>query len=61
LKLGACRKDAHLWGQSSKEYCRIAQTYILSQALTVSYYAMKGYVAFYNQYYTLTEKQNKLF
>ncbi len=35
LKLGASCKDAYLWGRSSKGYCRVAQTYILSQTLTV--------------------------
>jgi RNA-directed DNA polymerase len=61
LKLGAKSKDAYLWGRSSKGYCRVAQTFILSQTLTVSYYKNKGYVGFYDLYYWRTEKQIKLF
>lgn len=61
LKLGASRKDAYLWGRSSKGYCRVSQTFILSQTLTVDYYRRKGYVGFYDLYHRQTEKQLKLF
>jgi len=60
LKLGAKPKDAYLWGRSSKGYCRVAQTYILAQTLTVDYYKKKGYVGFYDLYHWRTEKQLKL-
>lgn len=61
LKLGASRRDAYSWGGSSKGYCRVAQTFILSQTLTVGYYRKKGYVGFYDLYHGQTEKQIKLF
>jgi len=61
LKLGANRRDAYQWGGSGKGYCRVAQTFILSQTLTVAYYQKKGYVGFYDSYHWQTEKQIKLF
>lgn len=61
LKLGAKRRDAYQWGGSSKGYCRVAQTFILSQTLTVEYYRKKGYAGFYELYHRQTEKQIKLF
>jgi RNA-directed DNA polymerase len=61
LKLGAKARDAFLWGRSSKGYCRVAQTYILSQTLTVAYYRKQGYESFYDLYHRQTEKQRKLF
>src|SRR5690606_22705720 len=61
LKLGAKPKDAYQWGGSSKGYCRVAQTFILSKTLKVAYYRKKGYVGFYDLYYRQTEKQMKLF
>ncbi|HEY8734359.1 MAG TPA: group II intron reverse transcriptase/maturase [Puia sp.] len=61
LKLGASFKSAYLWGRSSKGYCRVAQTYILGQTLTVAHYKRQGYVGFYDIYYLRTEKQTSLF
>lgn len=61
LKLGAKPKNAYQWGGSSKGYCRVAQSFILSQTLTVAYYRKNGYVGFYDLYHRQTEKQMKLF
>lgn len=61
LKLGAHPKDAYQWGRSSSGYCRVAQSYILCQTLTVSYFRKKGYVGFYDLYHRQTQAQTTLF
>jgi Retron-type reverse transcriptase len=61
LKLGATRRDAYQWGGSSKGYCRVAQTYILSRTLTIAYFRKQGYIGFYDLYHQRNEKQTRLF
>jgi hypothetical protein len=61
LKLGAHPRDAYHWGRSSSGYCRVAQSYILCQTLTVAYFRKKGYVGFYDLYHRQTEAQITLF
>jgi RNA-directed DNA polymerase len=61
LKLGAKRKKAYEWGNTSKGYCRTAHSPILSTTLNNEYFLKQGYVGFYLHYHRLTEMQTSLF
>ena len=62
LKLGAGKQKPYEWGNSSKAYCRVANSPILCTTLNNAYFAKEGYTGFYNTYKRVTqEKQTSLF
>jgi RNA-directed DNA polymerase len=61
LKLGATKQNAIKWGQSSKGYCRIAQSPVLRTTLTNKVFEKRGYYGFYNTYHGKTTAQPSLF
>lgn len=50
FKLGANKKQAFMWGNASKGYCRIAHSPILQGLLTNTYFVKSGYEGFFNIY-----------
>lgn len=62
LKLKASKQKSYEWGNSSRGYCRVAHSLILSTTLNNAYFAKQGYTGFYNTYKRLTnESQPSLF
>ena len=61
IKLGASISKAYQWGNSSRQYCRIAHSPVLCTTLNNEYFQRLGYVGFYNYYFWKTEHQMKLF
>lgn len=62
LKLKASKQKSYEWGNSSKGYCRVAHSPILSTTLNNAYFIKQGYTGFYNTYKRLTnETQLSLF
>lgn len=62
LKLGASKRKAYEWGNSSKAYCRVAHSPILCTILNNAYFIKEGYTGFANIYKQITrEKQTSLF
>ena len=62
LQLGAKKRDARVWAWAKGSYCRVANSFILCQTLTVAYFRKQGYVGFH-EFYQLqrNDKQFKLF
>lgn len=50
FKLGANKKQAYMWGNASKGYCRVAHSPILQGILTNNYFTKQGYEGFANTY-----------
>ena len=62
LKLKASKHKAYEWGNSSRGYCRVAHSPILSTTLNNAYFRSQGYVGFANTYKSVTEQvQTSLF
>ena len=61
LELGINKQKAYEWSNSSKGYCRIAHSPILSRSLNNEYWSKHGYRGFLLTYYWRTEKQTSLF
>jgi RNA-directed DNA polymerase len=61
LKLGASKRNAYEWGNSSKAYCRVAHSPILSRTLNNQYFVKQGYIGFYNTYHLRKEAQLSIF
>lgn len=61
LKLGAKKRNAYEWGNSSKGCCRIAHSPILQTTLTNKVFGKRGYKGFYNTYHLKREAQLSLF
>lgn len=62
LKLKASKQKSYEWGNTSRGYCRVAHSPILSTTLNNAYFAKQGYTGFYNTYKWLTnESQPSLF
>ena len=45
-ELGANKRDAYMWGNASKSYCRIAHSPILQGMLPNKYFVKAGYIGF---------------
>ena len=56
LKLKASKQKAYEWGYSSRGYCRVAHSPILSTTLNNAYFSKQGYVGFSNTYKRVTEE-----
>ena len=50
LKLKASRQKSYEWGNSSRGYCRIAHSPVLSTTLNNGYFTRNGYEGFLNTY-----------
>lgn len=61
LKLGALKRDAIRWGNSSKGYCRIAHSQPLCIILNNAYFIKLGYTGFVLTYERLVKMQTSLF
>lgn len=61
IRLGVKRHKAYEWGNSSKSYCRIAHSPMLTTTLTDSYWTRNGYQGFSNYYFWKTKYQLKTF
>ncbi|MDZ7898291.1 MAG: group II intron reverse transcriptase/maturase [Arcicella sp.] len=61
IKLGIEKGKAYQWGHSSKQYCRVAHSPILSRSLDNKFFAGKGYVGFSNYYKERTRTQIPFF
>ena len=61
LKLGAKHQKAYEWGNSSKGYCRIAQSPILKTLLNNKYLSKLGYRSLLSTYKAQIEMQPTLF
>jgi len=61
LRLGAKHQKAYEWGNSSKGYCRIAQSPILKTLLNNGYLSKLGYQSLLSTYKAQTEMQPTLF
>ncbi len=61
LKLGAKYQKAYEWGNSSKGYCRIAHSPILTTVLNNQYLNKLGYQSLLSTYKAQTEMQPTLF
>ncbi len=61
LKLGAPKRKAYEWGNSSKGYCRIAHSPVLTRTLTNQVFGARGYRGFYDTYHGKAESQLSLF
>ncbi len=48
--LGVEKHKAYMWANSSKRYCKLAHSFVLSTTLNNSYLRRSGYIGFYNQY-----------
>lgn len=59
-KLGVSPQKAYMWGNTSKKYCRICYSPIMSTTLTISYFSRQGYTGFV-QAYSKDKVQRKLF
>jgi RNA-directed DNA polymerase len=61
ISLGVNKHKAYMWANSSKRYCKIAHSPVLTTTLTDSYWKKSGYKGFYNTYFWKTEYQHKAF
>jgi len=61
IRLGVGKQKAYMWGNSSKRYCKIAHSPILTTTLNDSYWTKEGYVGFSNYYFWKTDYQLKAF
>jgi RNA-directed DNA polymerase len=61
IRLGVGKQQAYMWGNSSKRYCKIAHSPILTTTLNDSYWTKEGYVGFSNYYFWKTDYQLKAF
>jgi RNA-directed DNA polymerase len=61
IGLGAAKRQAYQWGNSSKSYCRAAHSPVLQTTLNSRYWRKQGHVGFYNYYYWQTKHQTKVF
>ena len=50
IKQGVSQMDAYRWGNSSKGYCRIANSWVLSYTLNNTYWRKQGYKGFVETY-----------
>ena len=50
IKLGIEQSQAYMWGNTSKQACRVAHSPILLRTLNNKYWRKSGYVGFYNYY-----------
>ncbi len=60
-KLGASRDNAYKWGNSSKSYCRVANSQILQHTLKNRVFEKRGYHGFLNTYHWKKDAQLSLF
>lgn len=61
IKLGVGKKQARMWSNSNKGYCRMANSKVLLTTLNRDYFLRRGYIGFHNYYYWKTTHQTKLF
>ena len=61
ISLGVNKHKAYMWGNSSKGYCKIAHSPVLTTTLNESFWKKAGYTGFYNYYFWKTEYQHKAF
>jgi RNA-directed DNA polymerase len=61
IQLGINKGKAYEWGNSSKGYCRVAHSPILSRTLTNMYFTKRGYVGFSTTYKLTKSMQTSLF
>ena len=61
ISLGVDKQKAYMWGNSSKRYCKLAHSPILTTTLNDSYWRRAGYIGFYNLYFYKNEYQLKAF
>jgi RNA-directed DNA polymerase len=61
IRLGVNSQKAYMWGDSSKRYCKIAHSPILTTTLNDNYWLKEGYVGFSNYYFWKTDYQLKAF
>jgi RNA-directed DNA polymerase len=61
IQLGINKGKAYEWGNSSKGYCRVAHSPILSRTLTNMYFTKRGYVGFSTTYKLTKSMQISLF
>lgn len=52
MNLGIERSKAYMWGNTSKQACRVSHSPILLRTLNIKYWRKAGYVGFYNYYST---------
>lgn len=61
IKLGIAKSLAYMWGNTSKQACRIAHSPILTRTLDVKYFRQRGYVGFSGYYYRHSAERLLLF
>ncbi len=61
IRLGVSKQKAYMWGNSSKRYCNIAHSPILTTTLNDGYWTKEGYVGFSKYYFWKTDYQLKAF
>ena len=61
IGLGVKKHKAYEWGNSSKGYCKIAHSPVLTTTLNDNFWRRSGYIGFYNHYFWKTKYQLKAF
>lgn len=61
IRLGVNKQKAYMWGNSSKRYCKIANSPILKTTLNDSYWKKEGYIGFFQYYFWKNDYQLKAF
>ena len=59
ISLGVKKHKAYEWGNSSKGYCKIAHSPVLTTTLNDNFWKKAGYTGFYNYYFWKTKYQLK--
>ncbi len=61
IRFGVSKQQAYMWGNSSKRYCKVAHSPILTTTLNDNYWSKEDYVGFSNYYFWKTDYQLKAF
>ncbi|PYF68449.1 group II intron reverse transcriptase/maturase [Pedobacter nutrimenti] len=61
LRLGASKRDAYEHGHSSKSYCRIAKSWVLTKTMTNKVIKKRGYLGFVDSFYLKKKAQMSMF
>lgn len=61
IRFGVSKQLAYMWGNSSKRYCKVAHSPILTTTLNDNHWSKEGYVGFSNYYFWKTDYQLKAF